>query len=100
MRHAGEYYVEEWAYFFWRRGQPAIAAQLIGASDAQQERSHSPRHVNEERLVSQARMALEAELGPERMATHLAAGARLGKAEFHAEIAAALAAPVQSRQGA
>ena len=33
MRRAEVYFIEEWVYLFWRRGQIDIAALLLGASD-------------------------------------------------------------------
>ncbi len=93
MRRARTYFVEEWAYLFWRRGQREAAARLIGASDAQCIKDDVPRQPNEERLIAQARADLEAVPGAEAFARNLAAGARLGEAELVALIAETLAQP-------
>ena len=90
MRRTGRYYAEEWSYFFWRRGQFEDAAQLAGASDAAQARSGVPLELNELRLMEQVRSALQAQLPPEALANHLAAGAALGRQELYERIASAL----------
>ena len=61
MRRARQYYVEHWAYFYWRRGQNDVAARLIGVRDATREASIALQ-TNERRLYSRARAGLEAEL--------------------------------------
>ena len=91
MRRSGSYFVEAWAYLFWRRGQREAAARLIGASDAQCAKDDAPRQPNEERLIAQARADLEAKMGAEAFAGSHAAGARLGEAELVALISEALA---------
>ena len=91
MRRARTYFVEEWAYLFWRRGQREAAARLIGASDAQCIKDDVPRQPNEERLIAQARADLEARMGADAFAGCLAAGARLSEAELFALISEALA---------
>ena len=93
MRRARTYYVEAWAYLFWRRGQREAAARLIGASDAQCMKDDTPRQPNEERLIAQARAELEAGMGAETFAAARAAGAGLGEAELAALIAGTLAQP-------
>ena len=93
MQRARTYFVEEWAYLFWRRGQREAAARLIGASDAQCLKDDVPRQPNEERLIAQARADLEAVMGAEAFAGSLAAGARLREAELFALIAETLAQP-------
>jgi predicted ATPase/DNA-binding winged helix-turn-helix (wHTH) protein len=94
MRRARSYFVEEWAYLFWRQGQREAAARLIGASDAQCVKDDAPRQPNEERLIAQARADLEAVMGAEALAGSLAAGAKLGEAELAALIAGTLAQPL------
>ena len=90
MRRTGTYFAAEWSYFFWRRGQLEDAAQLAGASDAAQARSGVPLEANEQRLMKQVRSALEAQLPPDALAHHLAAGAALGRQELYERIASAL----------
>jgi hypothetical protein len=76
MRRSRNYYFAEWVYLFWRRGQPDIAAQLLGAFDASSRKSGLPPHPNEQRLIARARAALEKELPADVLAKHLAEGAR------------------------
>jgi tetratricopeptide (TPR) repeat protein len=90
MRRAGEYFVEEWAYFFWRRGRLEDAAQLAGASDAVQARTGVSPQSNELRLMLQVRSGLEAQLAADALAHHLAAGATLGRQELYERISSAL----------
>jgi predicted ATPase/DNA-binding winged helix-turn-helix (wHTH) protein len=96
MRRARNYYVEEWAYLFWRRGQIDTATLLLGASDAQGVRVEMPLQENERRLMAELRAALHAQLQPEAFARGLAAGAALGEAELLALIAKALMPPVNA----
>jgi predicted ATPase/DNA-binding winged helix-turn-helix (wHTH) protein len=100
MRRARDYYVEEWAYLFWRRGQIETATLLLGASDAQRARLEVPLQENERRLMAQLRPALEAQVQPEAFARGLTAGAALGEAELLALITEALMPPPGSRRGA
>jgi len=100
MRRARDYYVEEWAYLFWRRGQIETATLLLGASDAQRARLEVPLQENERRLMAQLRPALEAQVQPDAFARGLTAGAALGEAELLALITEALMSPPGSRQGA
>ncbi len=93
MRRARRYYVEEWAYLFWRRGQIDTATLLIGASDAEQIRDEAPLQECERRLIAEARAAL-AQLQPGALARGLAAGAALGERELLALISEALAQPL------
>jgi predicted ATPase/DNA-binding winged helix-turn-helix (wHTH) protein len=90
MRRAGEYFVEEWAYFFWRRGRLEDAAQLAGASDAVQARTGVPPQPNELRLMLQVRASLEAQLAADVLAHHFAAGAVLGTQRLYERISGAL----------
>jgi len=91
MRHEARYFVEEWMYYFWRRGELDVAAQLLGACDAAQARGGAPYQPNEQRLVDAARPALLAALGAEGMARHATTGAALTPAEMGALLGAALA---------
>jgi hypothetical protein len=93
MRRAQTYFVDVWAYLFWRRGQREAAARLIGVSNAGCVRSGAPRESNEERLIAQARADLEARMGADAFAGCLAAGTRLREAELYALISDALAQP-------
>ena len=93
MRRAHAYYVEEWAYLFWRRLQFDTATLLLGASEAEQIRAAVPLQVNEQRLIAEARTALEGKLQPDAFASKLAAGAALGEGELFALISEALAHP-------
>ena len=93
MRRAKKYYVEEWAYLFWRRGQVDIATQLLGASDADRIRADVSLEENERRLIAEARAALEAQLPPQAFTRGLAAGAVLGEGELVALISEALSQP-------
>jgi tetratricopeptide (TPR) repeat protein len=93
MRRTQRYFVEEWVYLFWRRGQIDTSALLLGASDAQQMRDGAPLQPNEQRLIAEARAALAAVLLPDAFASGLAAGAALGDAEIHSLISKALAQP-------
>jgi predicted ATPase/DNA-binding winged helix-turn-helix (wHTH) protein len=90
MRRARDYYVEEWAYLFWRRDQIETATLLLGASDARRARVEVPLQENERRLMARLRPALEAQVQPEAFAKALAAGAALGEAELLALITEAL----------
>jgi predicted ATPase len=90
MRRAGSFFLEEWTYLFWRRGQVETAVELLGAVDAERVRSGLPMQKNEQRLIAAARPALEAQLPPDAFARHFAAGAALSKAEVVALIARAI----------
>jgi predicted ATPase/class 3 adenylate cyclase len=93
MRRTQRSYIEEWVYLFWRRGKIDTATLLLGASDAQCVRAGHPLQPNEERLIAEARAALEARLPPDAFASGLAAGASLGEGEMLALISEALAQP-------
>jgi hypothetical protein len=80
MRRSRNYYLEEWVYLFWRRGQSDVAARLLGAFDASFRKIGLPSQSNEQRLIDKARAALEKELPPDALAMHLAAGAALDPA--------------------
>jgi hypothetical protein len=74
MRRSGTFFLEEWAYYCWRRGQAEVAARLIGAVDAQSRRSGLPSQPNEQRLVDAARAALKRDMAPDRLEAEMAAG--------------------------
>ena len=95
MRRSRRYFVEEWAYLFWRRRQLETAAFLVGATDAESVRSGAPPQPNEARLIAEARTALEAELPPDVFARNVAAGAALDPRGLLALISEALAEPSQ-----
>ena len=77
MQRSRIYHLEKWVYLFWRRGQPDIATQLLGAFDASSRKSGLPLQPSEQRLIATARAALEKELSSDALAKHLAAGAAL-----------------------
>jgi predicted ATPase/class 3 adenylate cyclase len=91
MRRTQDYYVEDWAYLFWRRSQIDTATRLLGASDAICVRTGSPLQPNEARLIAAVRASLAADLSHEALARGLAAGAELSSAEIGALISKALA---------
>jgi hypothetical protein len=90
QRRTGEYYPENWAYFFWRRGQVEVAAQLAGAADALRARTGIHFESIELRLITQVRAALEAQLAANELARHLTVDAAFGKHELYDIIARAL----------
>jgi tetratricopeptide (TPR) repeat protein len=90
MRRAGEYFAEEWAYFFWRRGRLEDAALLTGAADAVQAQRGVQPQPNEQRLMKQVRPALQSQLAADVLAHQLAAGAALGRQQLYERIASAL----------
>jgi predicted ATPase/DNA-binding winged helix-turn-helix (wHTH) protein len=92
MRRSRQFYIEEWAHMFWRRGQHDTAALLLGASDAKRLRDGPPQ-VNEVRLIAELRAALAAELPGDVLERNCAAGAALAEAELPGLLAAALAQP-------
>jgi tetratricopeptide (TPR) repeat protein len=91
MRQARVFYIDEWAYLFWRRGEIDVATQLLGASDAHEIRADAPRYQVEQRLLDEARAALKADQRPESFASRLAAGAALSEGELFALISENLA---------
>jgi predicted ATPase/DNA-binding winged helix-turn-helix (wHTH) protein len=90
MRRAQTYFVEEWVYLFWRRGQVDTATLLLGVCDADVLRSGAPLQDNEARLVAQARAALLAGVPPHAFASAHAAGVALDPGELFALISEAL----------
>jgi tetratricopeptide (TPR) repeat protein len=90
MQRAGEYYLEEWLYFFWRRGQMETAARLLGAVEAHRARLGEAFQPNEQRLVDHARAGLAAALPPEVLAECRAAGGVIATSDLRALIAEGL----------
>jgi hypothetical protein len=90
-RRSREWFVEEWLYLFWRRGQVGIAVRLLGMSDAQCARNSVTLQPNEERLVTQARPALQRQLSRQALVPGLGMGAAMSEAEMAKLISAALA---------
>ena len=97
MRRSRNYYLEEWVYLFWRRGQPDIAARLLGAFDASSRKSGLPPQPNEQRLISKARAALEKELPSDVLAEHLATGASLDPERLPELLSESLNLPTRSQ---
>jgi len=98
MQGARWYYLECWAYLFWRRGQIDTATQLLGATDARCARSGATLQPNEQRLIAEVRAALQSQLHPDVFASGLAAGAALSEGEWPVLISAALARSRETRQ--
>jgi predicted ATPase/DNA-binding winged helix-turn-helix (wHTH) protein len=82
MQRTQRYFIEEWVYLFWRRGQFDSATRLLGASDARSARAGEPPQANERRLLAEARAALQALWPADVFAGRFAAGATLGDAEI------------------
>ena len=108
MRRSRNYFLEEWVYLFWRRGQPDIAAQLLGAFDASSRKSGLPPPIaysalilavitNEQRLVSTARAALEKGLPSDVLAEHLATGVSLDPERLPELLSESLNLPTRSQ---
>lgn len=93
MRRTRNLYIEEWVYFFWRRGQVETASLLLGAYEAKRARTGEPLQPNERRLIAQARAAIETGVQAEPLRQALAAGAALGDLELLSVITDALALP-------
>lgn len=91
MQRARAFYIESWAYMYWRRGQFDIAATLLGFSDGEVRRTGMPLQVNERRIIAEARKDLAAKLPKDVFESHLAAGATLDSQKVHALLAAGLA---------
>ncbi len=91
LRRARYTYIEEWVYFFWRRGQFDTAARLLGASDAERARFGTPHQPNEQRLIDEARAGLAARLPADTLTRGLAAGAALDEHDWLTVISEALA---------
>jgi len=82
MRRTQNYYVEEWAYLFWRSGDIDTASRLLGVSDAHCARAGAPLYPNQQRLVDAVRCDLQAVLEPQTLARKLAGGAALSNVEL------------------
>jgi predicted ATPase/class 3 adenylate cyclase len=91
MRRTQDYFVEDWVYLFWRRGQIDTATRLLGASDSICVQTGSPLQPNEARLIAEVQTSLAAQLSQETLAIHLAAGAALSSGEIAALISEGLA---------
>jgi hypothetical protein len=96
MRRSRIWFVEQWAYMFWRRDQIDVAVRLLGMSDARCARAGVSLQPNERRLIAQARTALKRQLGPQAFERGLGAGAAVREAETFRLISAALAQVVGS----
>jgi len=96
MPGAQRYYLETWAHLFWRRGQIEAATLLLGAFDAQQERSDFPIGPNEQRLVEQARAGLAAQSDAQVFASRMNAGRALDTAEVMEVISRGIEVRAQS----
>jgi hypothetical protein len=97
MRRTQTCLIDAWLHLFWRRGQLDQAALLLGAVDARRARDIAPVQANEQRLVAEARAALERELAPAALQSHLAAGAALATKDLEPLIVAALESPPHGR---
>jgi tetratricopeptide (TPR) repeat protein len=95
MRRSRNYFLEEWVYLFWRRGQTDTAAQLLGAVETLSSATGLPPQPNEQRLVARARAALEQELPSDVFAAHLATGAALSPDKMYPFLSGSLARPVE-----
>lgn len=93
MQRSRNYYLEEWAYMFWRRGQYDTAALLLGAVEAEAKQPGSPVQPNEQRLITEMRAALERSMPADEMATQVAAGSALREDQLPGLLAEALAQP-------
>jgi hypothetical protein len=93
MRRSRNYFLEEWMYLFWRRGQSDVAAQLLGAVETLSSATGLPPQPNEKRLVARVRAALERELTSEVFTAHLAAGATVGLEKVHQLLSESLTRP-------
>ena len=109
MRRCKTYYLEEWAYLFWCRGQTDVSKALLGAAEneylrqATGEREEpmapvgfvvgvpTPPRYNEARLVAKLRAGLG--LGPGSFDPQVAAGSALREPEWLVLISKALAQP-------
>ena len=95
MRRTQNYYLDEWIYLFWRRGQSDLAARLLGALDASSRKTGLPTSAQRAPSDSWARAALEKELPPDALARHLAAGAELIQEKLPELLSESLAQRVQ-----
>jgi tetratricopeptide (TPR) repeat protein len=86
MRRAQTYFVEQWAYLFWRRGRLDAAVRLLGASQHSRDHAGMPLQANEQRLIDRTRSGLERQLESETLTRGLAAGAAMGTRDLLALI--------------
>jgi predicted ATPase/DNA-binding winged helix-turn-helix (wHTH) protein len=84
-------FLEEWIYLFARLGQPAAAALLLGALDAETAATGTPSQPNETRLVAKARAQLQVELAADELARYRASGALLDRDRVYEVLADTLA---------
>ena len=97
MRRTQTYFIDAWLHLFWRRGQLDQAALLLGAVDARRARDIALTQSNEQRLVAEARAAIEKDLAPAALQSCLAAGAALATKDLGALIVAAFESPPDGR---
>jgi hypothetical protein len=97
MRRSHNYYLEEWIYLFWRRGQLEVAALLLGALDARAARTGMPPQSNERRLIVAARKGIEDAVEPETLAQYRSAGASIDADRLSGVLAEALAQSPSAR---
>jgi predicted ATPase/DNA-binding winged helix-turn-helix (wHTH) protein len=90
MRRSHSFFLEEWTYLFWRRGQLDTAALLLGAIDAASARSGRPPQANEQRLIVSARAGIESALDAETLAGYRATGVALDAERLAEVLSAAL----------
>jgi predicted ATPase/DNA-binding winged helix-turn-helix (wHTH) protein len=96
MRRAQWYYLEGWAYLFWRRSQIDAATLLLGASDARYARRGVQPQPNEKRFIAELRSSLQSQLNPQALESGLTAGAALDDRELLDLICDALPVPLHS----
>ncbi len=97
MRRSHNYYLEEWIYLFWRRGQLELAALLLGALDAKAARTGMPPQSNERRLIATARKGIEDAMEPETLTQYRSTGASIDADRLSGVLAEALAQPPSAR---
>ncbi len=89
MRRSGVFYLEQWAHYFWRVGQPELATRMLGAAEAEAGRAGVPQ-VNEKRMLERARAALIDTLPPAVFARLRETGAAMTRAQIANDIATGL----------
>ena len=99
MRRTGNYFLEEWAHLFWRRGQHDVAAAILGAAEASNLRSGTRLQVNERRLSEQARNGVAAALSAEAIERNRAIGAALDDERLLALLAESLDVALRQPSG-
>jgi hypothetical protein len=98
MRPTSNYFLEEWAHLFWRRGQYDVSATVLGAAEAANLRSGTRLQVNEQRLIEQMREGLAAALPSEAMEAHRTVGATLDDERLLALLSESLEVAVPERR--